>query len=73
MTGRGLIRDVGLAVPVSGRDTNGVAICNPVRSFDIPARLQAKTARFIEALDKATVDEIMARVVGTIDPASDDS
>lgn len=39
-----------------------------VRSFDIAARLS--TARFIETLDKATMDEIVARVVRTIDPSN---
>ena len=67
-SGGALARNVGLAVPVSGHDTNGVAVCNQVRSFDIPARVQQKTARFIETLDEATMDEIVARVVSIIDP-----
>lgn len=62
-------RAVGLAVPISGHDTTGVAVCNQVRSFDIPARVAQKTARFIETLDKHTVDEIVARVLSVIDPA----
>ena len=47
---------------------SGVAVCNQVRSFDIAARLRAGSARFIETLDKATMDEIVARVVSAIDP-----
>lgn len=61
-------RDIGLAVPITGHDTTGVAICNQVRSFDIGARLQQKTARYIETLDEATMSEITARVVSAIDP-----
>ena len=61
-------RNAGLAVIVSGHETTGVAVCNQVRSFDIAARLRAGSARFIETLDKATMDEIVARVVSAIDP-----
>ena len=61
-------RDVGLAVPVTGHDTTGVAICNQVRSFDIAARLQQKTAQYIETLDEATMSQIIGRVVSAIDP-----
>lgn len=67
-SGGALTRNSGLAVPISGHDTTGVAVCNQVRSFDIAARLLQKTARYIETLDKATIDEIVARVVSTIDP-----
>lgn len=68
-TGGVFARNVGLAVAVTGHDTNGVAVCNQVRSFDIPARIQNKTARFIETLDRDTMDEIVARVLSAIDPA----
>ena len=61
-------RNAGLAVMVSGHETSGVAVCNQVRSFDIAARVRAGSARFIETLDKATMDEIVARVVSAIDP-----
>lgn len=67
-TGGGFTRDIGLAVPIHGHDTTGVAVCNQVRSFDIAARVQQRSASFIETLDKATVDEIVARVVSAIDP-----
>lgn len=68
ISGGALVSNVGLAVAVSGHDTTGVAICHQVRSFDIPARVQQKTARFIETLDGATMDEIAARVASIIDP-----
>ena len=61
-------RDVGLAVPISGHETSGVAVCNQVRSFDIEARMRAGTARYIETLDAVIADEIVARVVSAIDP-----
>jgi len=67
-SGGALMRNSGLAVAISGHDTTGVAVCNQVRSFDIPARILQKTARYIETLDNATIDEIVARVVSTIDP-----
>jgi mRNA interferase ChpB len=69
-TGGAFSRNVGLAVPVAGHDTTGVAVCNQVRSFDIEARVRAGSARFIEALDDATIGEIVARVVSAIDPES---
>ena len=58
----------GLTVPIIGHDTTGVAVCNQVRSFDIEARERARTARYIEKLDAATIDEIILRVVSIIDP-----
>lgn len=61
-------RNVGLAVPVTGHDTSGVAVCNQVRSFDIEARMHAGSARYIETLDEPTTAEIVARVVSAIDP-----
>ncbi|QRM42468.1 type II toxin-antitoxin system PemK/MazF family toxin [Rhizobium sp. BG4] len=67
--GGAFTRDVGLAVAISGHDTTGVAVCNQVRSFDIAARIQQKTAQYIETLDEATMSEIVARVVSAIDPA----
>jgi len=69
-TGGAFSRNVGLAVAISGHDTTGVVVCNQVRSFDIAARVRAGSARFIETLDKATMDEIVARVVSAIDPES---
>jgi len=67
-TGGNFTRDVGLAVPITGHDTTGIAICNHVRSFDIPSRIRAGTARYIETLDEATINEIIARVISVIEP-----
>ena len=68
-TGGKFARDAGLAGPVAGHDTTGVAVCNHVRSFDIASRVQSGTARFVETLDEATTSEIVARVVSAIDPS----
>ena len=62
------IREMGLAVVVSGHDTNGVAVCNQVRTFDLEARIRAGLAEYVETLDEATTGEIVARVVSVIDP-----
>jgi mRNA interferase ChpB len=67
-TGGAFARNVGLAVPITGHQTSGVAVCNQVRSFDVEARVRAGTARFVETLDEATASEIIARVVSAIDP-----
>ena len=67
-TGGAFSRNVGLAVPITGHETSGVAVCNQVRSFDIEARVRAGSARFVETLDTATTGEIVARVVSAIDP-----
>ena len=69
-TGGAFIRNVGLAVHIAGHETTGVAVCNQLRSFDIEARVRAGSARFIETLDDATMNEIVARVVSAIDPES---
>ena len=71
-SGGAFTRDVGLAVAISGHDTTGIAVCNQVRSFDIAARVQQKTAQYIETLDEETMSEIVARVVSAIDPAPED-
>lgn len=67
-TGGVFSRDAGLAVAITGHETSGVAICSQVRSFDIEARVRAGSARFVETLDAAIADEIVARVISTIDP-----
>lgn len=61
-------RTSGLAVLVSGHETNGVAVCNQVRSFDIEQRVRDGSASFIERLDEVTMADIVARVVSAIDP-----
>jgi len=68
-TGGAFARDAGLAVPITGHDTTGVAVCNHVRGFDIASRERAGTARFIETLNEATLNEIVDRVVSAIDPS----
>lgn len=67
-TGGAFARHLGLTVPISGHDTTGVAVCNQVRSFDIDARVRAGSARYVETLDIVTTDEIISRVLSTIDP-----
>jgi len=62
----------GLAVPIMGHDTGGVAICNRVCSFDIEARVRSGNASYIETLDTATIDEIVSRVISVIDPENVD-
>ena len=62
-------REMGIAVPIMGHDTTGVAVCNQVRSFDIEARVKAGSAKYIETLDTITIDEIVNRVISILDPA----
>jgi mRNA interferase ChpB len=59
----------GLTVAITGYDTTGIAVCNQVRSFDIEARIRAKTARYVETLDPEITEEIVNRVISIIDPA----
>lgn len=68
-SGGAFARETGLTVSISGHDTIGVAVCNQVRTFDLEARERVKTARYIETLDAATAEEIVARVLSVIDPA----
>jgi mRNA interferase ChpB len=67
-TGGAMGRATGLTVVIAGHDTTGVAVCNQVRSFDIEARVRAGSARFVETLDDATINEIVSRVLSVIDP-----
>ena len=69
-TGGAFTRNAGLAVPITGHENTGVAVCNQLRSFDIEARVRAGSARFIETLDDPRISEIVARVVSAIDPES---
>lgn len=64
-------RNMGLAVPIMGHDTTGVAVCNQVRSFDIEARVKAGSARYIEKLDAVIIDDIVNRVISVIECAED--
>lgn len=70
-SGGAAMREMGLAVVVSGHDTNGVAVCNQVRTFDLEARTREGSAEYIETLDESTTGEIVARVVSVIDPMRD--
>lgn len=62
-------RNNGLTVAITGHDTNGVAVCNQVRSFDLDARERTGSARYVETLNEATSNEIVLRVLSVIDPA----
>ena len=68
-SGGQIVRRIGLAVPIQGKQITGVAVCNQVRSFDIEARVERRTARYVERLDAETTGEIVARVLSAIDPA----
>jgi mRNA interferase ChpB len=67
-SGGAFARGMGLVVPISGYDTQGVAVCNQVRTFDVQARIQAGSARYIETLDPELANEIVNRVLSVIDP-----
>jgi mRNA interferase ChpB len=60
-------RNLGFTAVISGHDTNGVAVCHQVRSFDIEERVRQGTAKFIESLDEITMDEIIGKVVSLIE------
>ncbi len=59
----------GLTVRIRGNRISGVAVCNQVRTFDLTARVQAGSARFVERIDESAAEEIVARVLSVIDPA----
>ena len=67
-TGGTFARRAGLAVNITGHETNGVALCNQIRSLDIMERVRLKTARYVDTLSDDIVDEIVARVVSMIEP-----
>src|ERR1019366_2312024 len=56
----------GLTVAVPGDRIIGVAVCNQVRTFDLTARVQTGSARFVERIDEAATEEIVARVLSVI-------
>jgi mRNA interferase ChpB len=66
-TGGAFARKAGMAVNITGHATNGVALCNQVRSLEIVERVKQRTARYMDTLDVTTVNEIVARVVSMID------
>lgn len=59
----------GLTVAIQGDRIKGVAVCNQIRTFDLTAWVQAGLARFVERIDEAIAEEIVARVLSVIDPA----
>lgn len=62
-------RELGkLTVPIPGQYIHGVAVCTQVRSFDIHAHEDKNGARYVETLDRATIDEITLRVASVIEP-----
>lgn len=69
-SGGNFSRNLGLAVAITGHETNGVVVCNQVRSFDIEQRVRDGTAKFIERLDDVTMSDIVDRVISAIDPLS---
>lgn len=66
-SGGAFARESGLSVLVSGHETNGVAVCNQVRSFDIEQRVRVGSAKFIESLDRVTTNDIISKVLSVID------
>ena len=60
----------GLTVTIHGDRITGVAVCNQVRTFDLTARVQSGSARFVERINEAATEEIVARVLSVIDPAT---
>jgi len=69
LLGERLRQSAGLTVPIRGDRILGVAVCNQVRTFDLTARVQAGSARFVERIDEAATEEIVARMLSVIDPA----
>jgi mRNA interferase ChpB len=57
----------GLTVVISGHQTNGIAICNQVRSVDLETRVKEGSAKYIETLEEGLIDEIVDKVVSLID------
>ncbi|MEI6806691.1 MAG: type II toxin-antitoxin system PemK/MazF family toxin [Myxococcaceae bacterium] len=64
-----LSKNMGLTVPILGYNTEGIAVCNQIRSFDISTRVQLGTARYIETLDEDLSSEIVNRVLSVIEPS----
>lgn len=59
-----------LTVPITGQCIHGVTVCTQVRSFDIHTHENKNCARYVETLDRATIDEITLRVASVIEPFS---
>ena len=69
-SGSVFVKARGLTVAIQGKRIGGVAVCNQIRTFDLTARVQAGSARFAERIDATASEEIVARVLSVIDPAT---
>lgn len=63
---------MGFTVAVETSETQGLAVCNQVRSFDMEERLESNSARYIETLSEPLAAEIINRVLSLIEPAKDE-
>ncbi len=61
-------RNAGFTTPVLGHETNGVALCNQVRTFDLAARVANGSAHYLETLDESAMHPIILLVLSIIDP-----
>jgi mRNA interferase ChpB len=68
-SGGNFSRAKGFTVVISGHQTNGVAICNQVRSFDLESRVTDGMVEYIETLEECLTDEIVDKVLSLIDPS----
>lgn len=69
-TGGQGMRAAGTAVSITGGGSvTGVAVCNQIRAFDLPARERAGNARYIETIDRAIANEVARTAASVIDPA----
>ena len=62
-TGGEFARRIGFAVPISGAKTTGVVRCDQPRALD----LRARGGRKVETLPQAVIDEVLARVITSVD------
>jgi mRNA interferase ChpB len=66
-TGGGAAREMGIAFPITGHRTNGVALCNQVRTFDLAERVRLGSARYVETVDEDTARGIIGVVVSILE------
>ncbi len=67
-SGGNFAREMGIAVFITGEKISGFAICNQVRSFDLEARVESKTAKYLETIEDGMLHEVIDRVISVIDP-----
>ncbi len=60
--GGSFARNAGFAVPLSGCKTDGVALCNQLRSID----LEARGARRVERAPEEVLDDVAARIAAIV-------